>query len=119
MEIAETVLVIDDDFNDLETMKTLLEKEGFEVTVTTNGSDARGLLTSNRYDLILINIRMPTLSGYELLTMVKETLNNNPKIIYVSIVPEQEVILEDADGFIQKPFSPETFIARIKRVLDT
>ena len=61
---------------------------------------------------------MPTLTGYELLTTVKEKLNNNPKIVYVSNVPEQEVILEDADGFIQKPFSPKTFIARIRMVLD-
>ena len=71
----------------------------------------------NKFDLILIDIRMPILTGYDLLTMLKEKLNNNPKIMYVSIVPEQEIILEDADGFIQKPFSPEIFISKIERTM--
>jgi len=118
MEMAKSILVIDDNFDDLNTMRTLLEKEGFEVKATTNGSDALGLLEVNNFDLILINIRIPTLTGYDLLTMVKEKLKNNPKIMYISIVPEQEVILEDADGFIQKPFLPETFISKIKMVFD-
>ena len=116
--MTKNILVIDDDFDDLETMKTILKKEGFEVKATTNSADAMGLLTVNNFDLILINIRMSTLTGYELLTTVKEKLNNNPKIVYVSNVSEQEVILEDADGFIQKPFLPETFIAKIRMVLD-
>ena len=116
--MTKNVLVIDDDFDDLKTMKTLLEKEGFEVKATTNSSDAIGLLVSNDFDLILIDIRMPTLTGYDLLTIVKEKEKNNPKIMYVSIIPEQEAILEDADGFIQKPFSPETFLTKIRSTLD-
>ena len=116
--MTKNVLVIDDDFDDLETMKTLLEKEGFEVKTTTNSTDALNLLQANDFDLILIDIRMPTLTGYDLLTIVKEKEKNNPKIMYVSIIPEQEAILEDADGFIQKPFSPETFISKIKRTMD-
>ena len=116
--MAKNVLVIDDDFDDLETMKEILEIDGFEVKATTKGSDALNLLEANNFDLILIDIRMPALTGYDLLKMVKEKLNNNPKIMYVSIVPEQEVILEDADGFIQKPFSPETFISKIKGIME-
>ena len=115
--MTKNVLIIDDDFDDLETMKIILEKEGFEVKTTTNGTDALKILETDIFDLILIDIRMPTLTGYDLFTMIKEKLNNNPKIIYVSIIPEQEVILEETDGFIQKPFSPETFIAKIKTVL--
>ncbi len=116
--MAKNVLVIDDNFDDLETMKTLLEKEGFEVKATTNGPDALDLLTVNNFDLVLIGIRTPTLTGYNLFTRIKEKLNNNQKIMYVSIVPEQEVSLENADGFIQKPFSPETFIEKVKKSLE-
>ena len=115
--MSKRILVVDDDSEDLNTMKETLEKEGYEVVVATNGAQALDLLTADGFVLILIDIRMPTLSGYDLLRLLREKVNHSSKMIYVSVVPEKEVDLNDVDGFIQKPFSEESFIDTIKKII--
>ena len=115
--MPKQILIVDDEPADLETMKTLLEKTGYQVTVVDNGTKALELLTTNGFDLILIDIKMPGLSGYDLLRLLREKINHDAKMVYVSIVPEKEVNLADSDGFIQKPFSPESFLKIVKKVL--
>jgi len=115
--MSKHILVVDDEAEDLNTIKELLEKEGYKVDTATNGADALDFLTGDNIDLILIDIRMPTLSGYELLRLMREKINHKAKMIFVSIVPEKEVNMEGSDGFIQKHFSPETFMSKVKEVL--
>ena len=115
--MTKEILVVDDEFEDLNKMKELLEKEGYKVEAVTNGAKALDVLVGNGFDLILIDIKMPTLSGFDLLRLLRERLNHKVKMVYVSIVPEKEVEMDNVDGFIQKPFSPETFIKKIKEVL--
>ena len=111
------VLIVDDDKNDLETMKMVLEKDGCQVISVENGADALDELEDDGYDLIIIDIKMPTLSGYDLLRLMRQRVNHKIKMIYVSIVPEQEVDMNDIEGFIQKPFSPEEFLKKVKEVI--
>ncbi|MCX8175277.1 MAG: response regulator [Candidatus Micrarchaeota archaeon] len=115
--MAKKILVVDDDFEDLETMKSILEKAGFSVSAATNGARALDILKKDKCDLLLIDIRMPTLSGYDLLQLLREKLSKDVKMVYVSILPKQEVDLQGADGFIQKPFSPSSFLKEVKKVL--
>jgi len=98
-------------------MKSVLEKEGCEVVIAQNGAEAIDSLKSDGFSLVLIDIKMPTLSGYDLLRLLRERLNHKVKMIYCSIVPEQEVDMDDIDGFVQKPFSPEALISKVKEVL--
>ena len=111
------ILIVDDAKDDLESMGVILEKNGYKVTTAGNGADALELLNGNGFDLILIDIMMPTLSGYDLLRLLRERLNHHVKLVYVSIVPKQDVSMADADGFIQKPFSEETFVGVIENAL--
>jgi CheY-like chemotaxis protein len=111
------ILVVDDDFEDLNTMKTILDKEGYEVIAATNGAKAFDALKSDGFNMILIDIKMPTLSGYDLLRLLREKLNHAAPMIYVSIVPRADVDMGDADGFIQKPFSPTAFLDTVKKTL--
>lgn len=115
--VAREILIVDDESEDLSTMKEILEKEGYKVESATDGSQALDKLTSNNFDLILIDIKMPTLSGYDLCRLLREKVNGNVKIVYISIVPEKEVSMENISGFIQKPFTPESFLASIKKAL--
>ena len=115
--MSKHILVVDDESEDIKTMKDILEKEGYKVDTATNGADALDHLTGDNIDLILIDIRMPTLSGYEILRLMREKVNHNSKMVFISIVPEKEVNMEGADGFIQKPFSPDTFMNKVKGVL--
>ncbi|MBT4165984.1 response regulator [archaeon] len=115
--MKKKVLIIDDDKEDLGTMKSILEKEGCEVSSASDGAKALEILKEDGFSLVLIDIKMPTLSGYDLLRLLRERLNHKVKMIYVSIVPEQEVDMDDVDGFVQKPFSPETLLNKVKEVL--
>jgi CheY-like chemotaxis protein len=115
--MAKKILIVDDDLNDLETMKIVLEKEKYNVKTADNGSDALDFLKKDGFDLILIDIKMPTLSGYDLLRLLREKLNHKVKMIYISIVPKSDVDLSDIDGFVQKPFMPANLIKEVKKVL--
>jgi CheY-like chemotaxis protein len=115
--VKKKVLIVDDDKNDLETMKMVLEKDGCEVLGVKNGADALDELEDDGYDLIIIDIKMPTLSGYDLLRLMRQRVNHKIKMIYASIVPEQEVDMDDVEGFIQKPFTPENFLKKVHEVV--
>jgi len=115
--MAKKILIIDDDVNDLETMKLVLQKEKYTVMGADNGADALDLIKKDKPDAILLDIKMPTLSGYDLLRLLRERLNHKVKMIYVSIVPKQDVDLSDIDGFVQKPFMPSGLIKEVKKVL--
>ena len=115
--MARKILVIDDDKEDSDLMKQVLEGAGHEVVVASDGSQAMDDLKGDGFDMLLIDIKMPTLSGYDLLRLMRERLNHKVKMIYVSIVPEQEVDMMDIDGFVQKPFSSESLLAKVNEVL--
>ncbi len=111
------ILVVDDEFDDLKIMKDLLEMQGHKVVTATSGQKAIDILKGDKFSLVLIDILMPTLSGYELLKIIRAKYNHKIKLIYVSIVPKKEVEMNGADGFIQKPFTPEEFIAALNKAL--
>lgn len=83
----------------------------------TDGAQALDRLTENNFNLVLIDIKIPTLSGYDLLRLMREKLNHHTKMLYVSIVPEADVTMDNSDGFIQKLFSQETLLASVKEAL--
>ena len=117
--MTKQILVVDDGFDDLASMKEVLEREGHELTTATNGEQALDILNgSNDFDLVLLNIKMPTLSGYDVLQLIRQKENYKKiKVSYISIVPEKEANLQGADGFIQKPFTPESLVVGVKKLL--
>ncbi|HLC87164.1 MAG TPA: response regulator [Candidatus Nanoarchaeia archaeon] len=115
--MAEKILVVDDDFEDLTRAKTILEKSGYEVFSATNGVAGFDLVKENRFDLILININMPTLSGYDLLRLLRSGPGKKTKMAYVSITPKKDVDMDSVDAFIQKPYSLEGFLKTVKSLL--
>ena len=112
--MKKRILIVDDEFDDLLSMKAILEKEGYCVTTVTNGERALDILRSTKQDLVLIDILMPGLSGYEVLALIKEKINHNIKMLYISIVPKKEVDLNGSNGFIQKPFSPKVLLSKVR-----
>lgn len=114
---TDKILIVDDEFDDLDTMKQILAKKGYKVECATGGKQALKMLVKNSFKLIIIDILMPELSGYELLKIIRHKYNHSSKLVYVSIVPKKEVDLKGADGFIQKPFTPEEFIENVNKAL--
>jgi len=112
------ILVVDDEFKDLDKMKNLLEAEGYDVVTATNASKALDTLSGNTYSMVLIDIKMETVSGYDLLRLLREKLNHHIPMLFVTIVLKEEVDISDVDGFIQKPFTTESFIKEVNRAFD-
>lgn len=111
--LKRKVFIIDDDISDLETMKSILEGKNYEVFVTSDGINAAKLVKQHGPDLILVDIMMPLISGYDILRSLRKSFNNDVKIAFVSILPKSEVNLRNADGFIQKPFDVWDFLEQV------
>lgn len=115
--MAKKILIVDDSFEDLEIMKKALEKEKYGVETATNGAQAIDLAYNEKFDMIIIDIMMPTLSGYDILRLLREKFDGKCKMLYVSVVPKKNVDMTHADGFIQKPFTNKSFVTEVKKVL--
>jgi two-component system, sensor histidine kinase len=115
--MTKKILVVDDNYEDLTFMKNSLESVGYTAVAVTNGAKALDALVDDGFDLILIDIKMPTLSGYDLLRLLREKVNHNAKMVYVSIVRKKDVDMTDIDGFIQKPVKAGSLVNHVKKVI--
>ncbi|MET0795213.1 MAG: response regulator [Polyangiaceae bacterium] len=86
METRKTVLIIDDDPTILETARRLLERDGLQVLVYSQASDATNFAVQHRPDLVLIDVNMPVLSGDSLATLFKghARLSSTPLVLFSS-----------------------------------
>lgn len=111
------ILVVDDEEEDLTSMKEILQEAGYKVIAANNGADALDFVERDMPNLVLIDIMMPTLSGYDLLRLMRQRIDHKIKMVYVSIVPKNKVDMDGIDGFVQKPFSPNKLLTKVKEVL--
>ena len=115
--MSKKILIVDDDSSDLDKMKSILCIEKYSVVGVSDSSAALDKLKKDKFDLILLDILMPGLSGYDLLRLMREKFNSQLELVFVSIVPKNEVDLTGSDGFIQKPFSSKSLLSEIKKSL--
>ena len=113
----KTILVVDDEKDDLESMYQILENAGYAVLTANDGTQALETLGKHNVDVILLDIMMPTLSGYDLLRILHEKIYHKIPVVFVSIQPEKEVDTTQVDGFVQKPFAPSTLVQTINEVI--
>jgi adenylate cyclase len=117
------VLVVDDDPLNRRLLTATLEREGHRTTAATNGSDALTSLREDPPDVILLDIEMPGIDGFEVLERIKgdETLRHLPVIMISGIDDTQSMIrcLQiGADDFLPKPFDAAILRARVTAGLD-
>ncbi|MGS0693384.1 response regulator transcription factor [Shewanella sp. 0m-4] len=111
------LLLVDDDIVFLKALLPVLEQEGFIVTVVNSGADALDKLKSIRPDLILLDINLLELSGFELLTL---RLDKTPAIVISTLDTEEDRIKIyelGADDFLSKPFSHRELVVRINALM--
>jgi DNA-binding response OmpR family regulator len=113
------ILVIDDDQDLLELVKLAFEKEGFTVLTSTNGSE--GLATAFQYhpDLVLLDVMMPKIDGWETCRRLRE-LSHVPILILSAKTAESDVVKGlglGADDYVCKPFSVSELVARVRACL--
>lgn len=113
------VLVVDDEPRLIHFIRLNLEHDGFEVIEATSGPQALGLLRDRLPDLILLDVMMPDLDGFETLQLIRE-ISTVPVIMLTAKGEEEDRVrgLElGADDYISKPFSPREMVSRVKAVL--
>jgi DNA-binding response OmpR family regulator len=112
------ILVIDNDSDILSTINTILKKNGFIVFASQYFEAAESYAKEIEFDLILIDLHMgPEFSGYGVLKKLRKIAKGTPKLVYITVIPKSEVILKGSDGFIQKPFTIESLIKDIKKLI--
>lgn len=115
------ILIAEDEEMMLKTMEFKLKKEGFQVVACSNGEEAMEKIVSENPDIIVTDIRMPFVTGLDIVRRVKVELKLNIPIIVLSAVGLEKTVLEafdlGADDFITKPFSPNELIVRVRRLL--
>ena len=113
-DTAARILVVEDDADINRLLTTLLSKEGYVVTSAYSGSEAGMRLESERYDLILLDLMLPGLTGEELLVTIRKKYVM-PVIVLSAKGREDKlhVLAEGADDFISKPLDIEDVKARV------
>jgi CheY-like chemotaxis protein len=118
--LKKRILFVDDEQEIREIFATILEAQGFEVELAQDGRDALICAEKSRFDLVVSDIRMPGMTGVELLKEMRDRLDPLPKTLLMSGYTDfstQKLHELGCDGFISKPFLVEDFVTEIERVL--
>ncbi|HLA44816.1 MAG TPA: response regulator transcription factor [Aggregatilineales bacterium] len=116
---ARRILVVDDEPRMINFIRMNLELETFQVIEAHNGLEALEMIRTQLPDLVLLDIMMPKLDGYETLKMLRE-FSSIPVIMLTAKGEEEDIVygLElGADDYITKPFSPRELTSRVRAVL--
>ncbi|MEN6413372.1 MAG: response regulator transcription factor [Veillonellales bacterium] len=111
------ILIADDEPNICEVVQLYLEKEGFIVFTAGDGDQALDIETQHRPDLLLLDVMLPKLSGWDICRSIKRPV---PVIFLTAKSAELDKMTGfslGADDYVTKPFSPRELVARIKAVL--
>lgn len=122
------ILMIDDDQEFCQEIAEILMDEGFEVHSVHTGQQGLKALALHRHDLVLLDIRLPDLSGFEILKKLSSE-DKIPSILVTSgnplfsdlayLDPEkqyQEALIKQTQGFLNKPFDPEELLKKIHAI---
>ena len=115
----KTILVADDKANVRNLVREYLEAEGFRVVIAANGREALYTARAEKPDLILLDIMMPEMSGYEFLKVYRKE-RETPVILLTAKLDETDKVLGlelGADDYVTKPFGMKELVARINAVL--
>lgn len=114
------VMVIDDSKTIRRTAETLLKKEGFEVIIATDGFEALSMIADHQPDLILLDIMMPRLDGYQTCALIKHhrVFRHTPVIMLSSkdgLFDRARGRVVGSDNYITKPFTREELLTVIEQ----
>jgi two-component system cell cycle response regulator DivK len=120
--VSHLVLIVDDNENNRKLARDVLEFAGFDTVVATGGVEGVALAMERKPDLVLMDIRMPDLSGTEALQLLRED-SRTAAIPIVALTSstmrgdEQRFIAEGFDGYLPKPISVREFPDQVREFL--
>lgn len=114
------ILITDDEPSMRQGLADNLEFEGYKVEMAADGTEALDLLSKNEYDLLILDVMMPEVSGFDVCKKIRQQGNNIPVILLTAKGEEIDRVLGlelGADDYITKPFSLRELLARVKAIL--
>ena len=120
--MSRTILVVDDQEDNRRILRDLLTNSDFEVIEAVTGEEAVTLAEGRVPDLILMDIQLPGIDGYEATRQIKAkpALRATPLIVVTSYAlsgDDVKAFAAGADGYVSKPFSPRALLAKVREFL--
>jgi two-component system cell cycle response regulator DivK len=121
--VTRKILIVEDQEDNRSILRDLLTSAGFEVIEALNGAEGVELAKAEKPDLILMDIQLPVVDGYEATRRIKASaaIRETPVIAVTSYAlsgDETKAQAAGCDGYVTKPFSPRLLLAKVKEYLD-
>jgi DNA-binding response OmpR family regulator len=121
--MAKEILIVDDEQNVIMPLQFLMEQQGYRVMIAERGEDALELISRYKPDLVLLDIMLPGIDGWEVCEIVRLNPNyRNIRIIFLTAKGREVEIAKGlalgADAYITKPFSNAELVAKVKELLE-
>jgi len=113
------IMAVDDEEDILRLLRRILEEEGYEFVGTTSGESAISLLRQKQPSLVILDIMMPGLDGFQVLDLIRQK-SDVPVIMLTGkggVTALRDAIEIGADDYIRKPFYPKELVARVRAKL--
>ncbi len=119
----QRILVVDDQQEILDLTETVLAGGGYSISTASSGDEALGQLARESFDLVLLDINMPDMDGWETLRLLRadEQLADLAVVMFSvkgEVSDKVHSLQEGASGYITKPFVVDELVARVRRVLE-
>lgn len=117
---AETILVVDDEANIRDLARLYLEKDGYQVVTAVDGQQALDLIRQNTPTLMVLDLMLPGIDGWEVCRRVRAANNPLPILMLTARTEDIDKIIGlemGADDYLTKPFNPRELIARVHAIL--
>jgi two-component system alkaline phosphatase synthesis response regulator PhoP len=120
--MTRKILIVDDEPNIVISLEFLMQQSGYEVSIARDGEEALTQMAAFQPDLVLLDVMLPILSGFEVCQKIRENSDwNGVKIIMLSAKGRELEVSKGlalgADAYITKPFSTKELIERVRRLL--
>lgn len=123
-QISPRILIIDDDHDLLNLLEKMLSRVGMDpITVADGSAGVEALSHDDPYDLLILDLMLPDISGFEILAQVRaDSRYNHMPVLILSAMADPETISKGlgmgADGYLTKPYLPNTLTSRVRALLD-
>ncbi|MBW1783681.1 MAG: response regulator [Deltaproteobacteria bacterium] len=113
------ILIVEDNEQNLYLSTFLLEKQGYDVVQARNGQQGLDMAASEHPDLILLDIQLPVMNGYEVARRLKEDQKTRSIPIiavtsYAMAGDRESILAAGCEGYIEKPIDPDRFVEQVK-----
>ena len=118
--MAATILVVEDEHAVARGIQYALQQEGYEVTLATSGEDGLEIATRGAPDLVLLDVRLPGMDGFEVLRRLRAAGTKSPVLMLTARDEEVDKVIGlelGADDYLTKPFGLRELLSRIKALL--